>query len=198
MSKNSAPRPLHIDPATGLVAGVQQVLSPHLDDRPIGATLDLVVIHGISLPPGEFGGPWIDRLFTGDLPPEAHPFFRTIAGGRVSAHTLIRRTGAIVQYVPFGQRAWHAGVSSYQGRTACNDFSVGLELEGTDDFPYTDAQYEQLAALIQALLREYPTLSRERIVGHSEVAPGRKTDPGAAFDWERLRRLLVGEPADRA
>jgi N-acetyl-anhydromuramoyl-L-alanine amidase len=194
MSKDSAARPLHIDPATGLLTGVRQVLSPHCDERPAGVTADLIVLHGISLPPGEFGGPWIDRLFTGDLPAEAHPYFGAIAGGRVSAHALIRRAGAIVQYVPFGQRAWHAGVSSYEGRAACNDFSVGIELEGTDDIPYTDAQYEQLARLIQALLREYPTLGRERVVGHNEVAPGRKTDPGPVFDWERLRHLLVVEP----
>ncbi|HTX23530.1 MAG TPA: 1,6-anhydro-N-acetylmuramyl-L-alanine amidase AmpD [Steroidobacteraceae bacterium] len=180
----------HVDPATGLLAGVKQVLSPHFDERPAGVTADLIVLHGISLPPREFGGPWIDRLFTGDLPPDAHPYFRTIAGGRVSAHALIRRTGDIVQYVPLGRRAWHAGVSSYQGRASCNDFSIGIELEGTDDEPYTEAQYEQLAALIRALLAAYPTLSRERIVGHSDVAPGRKTDPGPVFDWERLRYSL--------
>ena len=183
---HSAAKSLQIDPATGLLVGVQQVLSPHCDERPGGTTIDLIVLHGISLPPGEFGGPWIDRLFTGSLPADAHPYFGTVAGGRVSAHVLIRRTGAIVQYVPFEQRAWHAGVSSYQGRAACNDFSIGIELEGTDDIPYTDMQYEQLAGVIEALLHTYPTLSRERIVGHSEVAPGRKTDPGPAFEWQRL------------
>jgi N-acetyl-anhydromuramoyl-L-alanine amidase len=187
---HSAAKPLRIDPATGLLVGVRQVLSPHFDERPSGTTISLIIVHGISLPPGEFGGPWIDRLFTGNLPADAHPFFRAIAGGQVSAHVLIRRTGLVVQYVPFEQRAWHAGVSSYQGSAACNDFSVGIELEGTDDMPYTDEQYEQLAALIAALLQTYPTLSRERIVGHNDVAPGRKTDPGAAFDWERLRGLL--------
>ena len=185
-----AAKSLQIDPATGLLVGVQQVLSPNFDERPSGTTIDLIVLHGISLPPGEFGGPWIDRLFTGGLPADAHPYFGTIAGSRVSAHVLIRRPGAIVQYVPFEQRAWHAGVSSYQGRAACNDFSVGIELEGTDDIPYTDAQYEQLAALIEALLRTYPTLSPERIVGHSDVAPGRKSDPGPAFEWQRLRASL--------
>jgi len=188
---HSAAKPFRIDPATGLLAGVPQVLSPHFDERPSGTTLELIVLHGISLPPGEFAGPWIDRLFTGDLPPDAHPYFRTIAGGRVSAHVLIRRTGEVVQYVSFGQRAWHAGVSSYHGKAACNDFSIGIELEGADDIPYADAQYEQLARVIEALLHTYPTLSRERIVGHSDVAPGRKTDPGAAFDWERLRGLLT-------
>ncbi len=195
MADHSASRPLHVDAATGLLAGPRQVLSPHFDDRPSGVAPDLIVVHGISLPPGEFGGPWIDRLFTGGLPADAHPYFGTIADSRVSAHALIRRTGEIVQYVPFGRRAWHAGVSSYRGRAGCNDFSVGIELEGTDDTPYADAQYEQLAALIQVLLEAYPTLSRERIVGHSDVSPGRKTDPGAAFDWERLRRLLVVEPS---
>jgi N-acetyl-anhydromuramoyl-L-alanine amidase len=181
---------VHIDPATGLLVGVQQVLSPHFDERPSGTTIDLIVLHGISLPPGEFGGPWIDRLFTGNLPADAHPYFGTIAGARVSAHVLIRRAGAVVQYVPFERRAWHCGVSSYQGRAACNDFSVGIELEGTDDIRYTDSQYQQLAGVIEALLHTYPTLSRERIVGHSDVAPGRKTDPGPAFEWERLRSSL--------
>ena len=181
---------LQIDAATGLLGGVRQVLSAHFDERPTGADIDLVVVHGISLPPGEFGGPWIDRLFTGCLPADAHPYFREIAALRVSSHALIRRTGEIVQYVPFIRRAWHAGSSQYQGRSSCNDFSVGIELEGTDDRPYTDAQYEHLAALIEALLAAYPSLRRERIAGHSDIAPGRKTDPGPAFDWARLRALL--------
>jgi AmpD protein len=183
---------LHIDPATGLVAGVRQVISPHFDERPSGVAADLIVVHGISLPPGEYGGPWIDRLFTGCLPADVHPFFRDIAGQRVSAHALVRRTGAIVQYVPFGARAWHAGVSQYQGRSQCNDFSIGIEIEGTDEEPYMAEQYTALAALINALLAVYPTLSRDRIVGHSDVAPGRKTDPGTAFDWPRLRAGLAG------
>jgi N-acetyl-anhydromuramoyl-L-alanine amidase len=182
--------PLKIDTATGLVAGVRQVLSPHLDARPKGVAPELLVVHGISLPPGEFGGPWIDRLFTGTLPADAHPSFRERAGLRVSAHVLIRRDGEIVQYVPFGERAWHAGESQYRGRPACNDFSIGVELEGTDETPYTDAQYTQLAALAAALLRAYDSLNEEHIVGHSDVAPGRKTDPGASFDWPRFRALL--------
>jgi AmpD protein len=182
--------PLKIEPTTGLVAGARQVLSPHFDARPAGVLPELIVIHGISLPPGEFGGPWIDRLFTGGLPADAHPFFKDIARTRVSGHALIRRDGTIVQYVPFAQRAWHAGQSHYRGRPACNDFSIGIELEGTDDTPYTDAQYEQLAALIEALLATYPSLSAEHIVGHSDVAPGRKTDPGPAFEWERWRAIL--------
>jgi AmpD protein len=182
--------PLKIDPATGLLAGARQVLSPHCDARPAGMKPDLLVVHGISLPPGEFGGPWIDRLFTGTLSPDAHPFFRDLAGARLSAHALIRRDGQIVQYVPFGQRAWHAGKSEYQGRAACNDFSIGIELEGADGTPYTDAQYHGLAALAAALLATYDSLSAEHITGHSDIAPGRKEDPWPTFDWPRLRALL--------
>ena len=182
---------LQIDVATGLVSGVRQVLSPHFDERPSGTAVDLIVIHGISLPPGEFGGPWIDRLFTGCLHAGAHPYFAAIVGSRVSAHLLIRRTAEIVQYVPFERRAWHAGPSQYLGRPSCNDFSIGIELEGTDEQAYADGQYEGLAALVEALLATYPTLGRDRIAGHSEIAPGRKTDPGPAFDWSRLRRLIA-------
>ena len=179
---------------TGLLAGVRQVLSPHHDARPAAAPPELIVLHGISLPPGEFGGPWIDRLFCGDLPVSAHPYFATLVDARVSAHLLVRREGATTQYVAFGERAWHAGVSSYQGRAACNDFSIGIELEGVDELPYTEAQYLTTAALIAALCRSYDTLSRERLVGHSDVAPGRKTDPGPAFDWQRLRAELARQP----
>lgn len=179
-----------IDPATGLLIGVRQVLSTHFDVRPAGVEPELIVVHGISLPPGEFGGPWIDSLFTGNLPPEVHPYFRTVRG-RVSAHVLIRRDGQILQYVPFGARAWHAGQSEYLGRSACNDFSIGIELEGTDDIPYTDAQYEQLPLLVDALLVAYPRLSSTHITGHSDIAPGRKTDPGPAFDWKRFREALA-------
>lgn len=171
------------------------MLSPHFDERPGGGPFDLIVVHGISLPPGEFGGPWIDRLFTGNLPADGHSCFRELAAVRVSAHALIRRGGEIVQYVPFGLRAWHAGASQYQGRPACNDFSIGIELEGTDDEPYADAQYAQLTALIETLLAAYPSLSPARIVGHSDIAPGRKTDPGPAFDWARLRQGLDGRLA---
>ena len=181
---------MHIDSATGLLAGTRQVLTPFLDDRPGGVRPDLILIHGISMPPGEFGGPWIDRLFTGNLPPDQHPFFREVAGLRVSSHVLVRRRGELVQYVPFHRRAWHAGVSEYQGRTGCNDFSIGIELEGTDELGYAEAQYESLAALIRSLIATYPSLSTERLAGHSDVAPGRKTDPGPAFSWERLRERL--------
>src|SRR5688572_33452630 len=177
------PETLHIDRATGLATRTRQVLSPHFNGRPSGVAPELIVVHGISLPPGEFGGPWIDRLFTGGLPHDAHPFFAEIAALRVASHVLVRRSGELVQYVPFGARAWHAGESEYCGRTACNDFSIGIELEGMDDRPYEDAQYVSLGALLAALLAAYPTLSREDIVGHSDIAPGRKTDPGSAFDW---------------
>ena len=188
---------LKIDPATGLLAGVRQVLSPHCDARPTGVKPDLLVVHGISLPPGEFGGPWIDRLFTGTLPADAHPYFRAIVGARVSAHALIRRDGEIVQYVPFGERAWHAGESEYDGRPRCNDFSIGVELEGTDETPYTDAQYEQLAALAAALFDAYPSLGPEHVVGHSDIAPERKTDPGPIFNWRRLRLAVEERTAPR-
>jgi AmpD protein len=181
---------LRVDASTGLLLNVRQVLTNHFEPRPSGMTPDLIIVHGISLPPGDFGGPWIDRLFTGTLPPDAHPYFRAMAVGRVSAHALVRRDGEIVQYVPFGERAWHAGRSEYQGRRECNDYSIGIELEGTDDVPYEPAQYDSLAALIKALMNAYPTLSREHIAGHSDVAPGRKTDPGTSFDWPRFRAAL--------
>jgi len=182
-----------IDTATGLIAGVRQVICGHCDERPAGAAPTLIVVHGISLPPGQFGGPWIDRLFTGTLPWDAHPYFRQIEGLRASAHALIRRDGQIVQYVPFQLRAWHAGKSEFQGRSACNDFSIGIELEGTDEAPYTPAQYASLSALAAALLRTYRSLSEAAIVGHSDIAPGRKTDPGPSFDWAAFRARLHQE-----
>jgi AmpD protein len=181
---------LKVDTATGLLEGVRQVLSPHANARPAGMLPELIVVHGISLPPGEYGGPAIDQLFTGTLDFEAHPYFQQIRGLRASAHAVIRRDGALTQYVPFGERAWHAGTSQYGGRSGCNDFSIGIELEGSDDTAYTDAQYEALARLIGALLGAYPSLSAAHLVGHSDIAPGRKTDPGPAFDWARLRALL--------
>lgn len=177
--------------ATGLLVGARQVLSPHRDHRPAGTTVDLIVVHGISLPPDEFGGPWIDRLFSGNLPPDVHPYFATIAGAKVSAHVLVRRDGEAVQYVPFDARAWHAGASSHRGRTACNDFSVGIELEGTDALPYEPEQYRTLAQVIRALQAGYESLRDAPVVGHSDVAPGRKTDPGEAFDWALLQTLIA-------
>jgi AmpD protein len=171
--------------------GAKRVRSPNQDARPAGAPIDLLVVHGISLPPGRFGGPHIERLFTNRLDPEAHPFFATIAGLEVSSHLLVRRDGAVVQFVPFGARAWHAGASEFAGRARCNDFSIGIELEGTDAAPYTARQYARLAQLARLLMRAYPGITWRRIVGHSDIAPGRKTDPGPSFDWRRLRALLV-------
>lgn len=180
-----------INPVDGWLQAVDRVESPNCDARPPGVVPELIVVHGISLPPGEFGGPWVDRLFCNTLPREVHPYFASLAGVKVSAHLLIRRTGAITQYVPFHMRAWHAGVSNYQGRSACNDFSIGIELEGTDTIPYEEAQYLALARVIAVLCAAYPLLSAEHIVGHSDVAPGRKTDPGPSFDWPRARTLIA-------
>jgi len=167
------------------------VPSPNCDARPAGSEVSLIVIHGISLPPGQYGGPEIDRLFTNRLDAAAHPYFAAIAGLRVSTHLLIRRDGELVQYVPFTLRAWHAGESCYDGCSACNDFSIGIELEGQDHEAYTAIQYEQLAAVLQILIETFPRLSAERIAGHSDVAPGRKTDPGPAFDWNSLQQRLA-------
>lgn len=183
---------LRVDPRTGRLEGARQVASPNCDDRPSGTAIDLLVIHNISLPPGEFGGPWIDALFTNRLDPDAHPYFREIHRLRVSAHLLIRRDGEIVQYVPFHRRAWHAGASCFAGRERCNDFSIGIELEGSDEIPFEAVQYRRLAAVVAALEEAYPSLSRERMVGHSDIAPGRKTDPGPAFQWARLNEALAG------
>lgn len=173
----------------GWLVGVKHVPSPHFDCRPEDEIPSLLVVHNISLPPGEFGGPWIDALFTGTLDPEAHPYFAGIAHLRVSAHCLIRRDGEIVQYVPFDKRAWHAGVSLYQGRERCNDFSIGIELEGTDSLPYTDFQYQQLTSISDALIQVYPAIANH-MTGHCDIAPGRKTDPGPAFDWSRFHHSV--------
>lgn len=192
------PRPrFTINPQTGLLAAARQRSSPNQDERPPGVAPELIVIHSISLPPGEFGGPWIDRLFHNRLVPSEHPYFAQIIGLRVSAHLLIRRHGELLQYVPFHRRAWHAGESSWCGRARCNDFSVGIELEGTDQGSYSAAQYRRLAASIRALCRAYPGLSPERVVGHSDIAPGRKTDPGPGFDHARLARWLAPRRGER-
>jgi AmpD protein len=182
-----------IDTDRGLLELARQEPSPNCDERPPGIAPDLIVVHGISLPPGEFGGPWIDQLFTNVLLPDAHPYFAGVAGLRVSAHLLIRRSGEVVQYVPFQRRAWHAGVSSWAGRERCNDFSIGIELEGADHSPYESTQYAMLARVIAVLCRSYPQLTPDRVVGHSDIAPGRKSDPGPAFDWPRLRSLVQFE-----
>ena len=165
------------------------VSSPNCDDRPPGADIELLVIHSISLPPGEFGGAGIVELFTNCLDPDAHPYYREIHGQKVSSHFLIRRDGELFQFVPCALRAWHAGQSEWRGRNRCNDFSVGVELEGADDQPFTDSQYTVLAELTRVLLRQYPI---KDWVGHSDIAipPGRKTDPGLYFDWDRFRALL--------
>jgi N-acetyl-anhydromuramoyl-L-alanine amidase len=184
-----------VDRATGWLVGVRRVVSPNYDQRPADATLSLIVVHGISLPPGEFGNGWMDRFFCNDLPADAHPYFATIQELKVSTHVLIARDGALTQYVAFDRRAWHAGKSEYCGRSSCNDFSVGIELEGTDDLPYANAQYRALAELIVALRRSYPSLRAADIVGHSDIAPGRKSDPGPAFDWTLLERELKAASA---
>ncbi len=173
--------------AEGWRAGARRVPSPNFDVRPEGETISLIVIHNISLPPGRFGGDGIIELFSNRLDPNAHPYYAGIAHLRVSAHFLIRRRGELIQFVPCGARAWHAGVSNWKGRERCNDFSIGIELEGTDDRPFTQAQYRRLAVLIRSLRRAYPIID---IAGHSDIAPGRKTDPGPYFDWPRLHRIL--------
>ncbi len=179
-----------VDPATGLLDVARQCPSPNRDARPDASDIALVVIHGISLPPGEFGGGAIDRLFTNTLDASEHPYFAQIAHLRVSAHLLIRRDGETVQYVPFHERAWHAGRSCWQGREECNDFAIGIELEGADDVPYSDSQYRCLAEVVGALCTAYPGIMTTGLAGHCDVSPGRKTDPGPAFEWDRLAALL--------
>ena len=184
---------MNIDPSTGLLDCARQCPSPNFDERPADCVPDLIVLHNISLPPYEFGGEAIDQLFTNQLDPNAHPFFTEICHLRVASHLLIRRDGEIVQYVPLHKRAFHAGVSNYHGRDRCNDFSIGIELEGTDFVPFTEAQYQQLVVLLPALVAAYPTLSLVHITGHEHIAPGRKTDPGAFFDWQRLSQQFAVE-----
>lgn len=176
---------MRVHPRSGLLDAARFLASPNCDPRPEPAAIDLLVIHNISLPPREFGGPFIDALFTNCLDPSAHPFFEEIRGLEVSSHLLIRRDGELVQYVPFHLRAWHAGVSCFEGRERCNDFSIGIELEGADEVAYEDVQYARLAQVTRALMHTYPGITRERIVGHCDIAPGRKTDPGPAFEWAR-------------
>lgn len=173
--------------AQGMCTGARFVASPHCDDRPEGERISLVVIHAISLPPGDFGAHWVSDLFLGRLDPDAHPYFREIEGLRVSSHFFIRRDGTLIQYVPCAKRAWHAGASEWKGRSRCNDFSIGIELEGADDVPFAEPQYATLAALARALFARYGALD---IAGHSDIAPGRKTDPGPWFEWTRLRAAL--------
>ncbi|HZQ75254.1 MAG TPA: 1,6-anhydro-N-acetylmuramyl-L-alanine amidase AmpD [Burkholderiales bacterium] len=176
----------------GLAAGARQVASPNCDDRPAGARVSLLVLHCISLPPGEYGGDAIERLFTNRLDPAAHPYFAGVAALRVSSHFLVRRDGELVQFVPVQRRAWHAGESAWRGRRRCNDYSVGIELEGADDAPFEPAQYAALARLAPALRAALPL---RHVAAHSDIAPGRKTDPGAGFDWARALRALAGPAA---
>ena len=181
---------INIDAKSGLIEGVRFVCSPNHDARPPGGVVDVLVIHAISLPPAQFGGPDIERLFCNTLDCRNHPFYRELEGLKVSAHVLIRRDGEIVQFVPLHARAWHAGESCCEGRMRVNDFSIGIELEGTDEQPFEDAQYQALSVVTRAIMHAYPAITPARIFGHADVAPGRKTDPGPFFDWERYRRAL--------
>ena len=182
-----------LDPVTGWCSGVRHCPSAHCNERPQGE-ISLLVLHNISLPPGQFGTGKVQEFFTSGLNASEHAYFAGIVDMRVSAHFFIERDGQISQFVSCLQRAWHAGVSSFAGRDNCNDFSLGIELEGTDDLPYSEAQYDALVPLVQQLLAAYPALSVERICGHCDIAPGRKTDPGPAFDWPRLRTALLAGP----
>lgn len=173
---------MEIELPIGLLKGTEYKPSPYCDERPLGTDIDCLVIHSMSLPKGQYGGTYIDDFFCGRLPE---------MGLKVSAHLLIRRTGHIPQFVPFSKRAWHAGESCFQGRTHCNDFSIGIELEGTDDSPYENIQYQKLAEVTRSLMQAYPTLTFERITGHSDIAPNRKTDPGPFFDWALYKALLI-------
>jgi AmpD protein len=175
---------------SGWLASAKRVESPNADCRTDETDISLLVIHNISLPPGQFGVPHVEQLFTNGLNPAEHPYFADIAHLKVSAHLLIDRLGQVTQFVPFHRRAWHAGVSEFEGRSACNDYSIGIELEGTDLLAYTESQYQCLSKITQNLLAYYPQLSKERIVGHSDIAPQRKTDPGIAFDLDQFRALL--------
>lgn len=174
-----------------VIVSASQKESPHFDERPPATDISLLVVHNISLPPGEFGGDDVEHLFMGTLDESTHPFYEGIAGLRVSAHCVIRRDGSIEQYVPLTKRAWHAGLSVFQGQQKCNDYSIGIELEGTDVVPYTQAQYHSLISLSSAIMDSYPRISLGRIVGHNDIAPGRKTDPGPSFDWAFFRRHLM-------
>ncbi len=186
---STEPDPAPID-AAGRLRMARWLASPNADERPSGIEPDLLVIHNISLPPGQFGGPWIERLFQNQLAPQAHPFFAQIAHVRVSAHLLIRRDGELLQFVALQRRAWHAGRSAFEGRSECNDYSIGIELEGSDRVAYTDRQYQCLVQTTTIIQSRYPQITSRRITGHEQIAPGRKTDPGPAFDWTRYRTAL--------
>ena len=174
----------------GWLAGAEHQASPHFSPREERADISLLVVHNISLPPGQFDGNYITDFFLGQLDPNADPYFQSIHQMRVSAHCLIRRDGHIIQYVSFNDKAWHAGISRFGQREKCNDFSIGIELEGCDNLPYSQQQYQQLASLVNKLQGTYPLISHNNLVGHSDIAPGRKTDPGECFDWSYFRQSL--------
>ncbi len=186
-----------IDQNSGLLTSAEYRPSPHSDDRPPNILIDMVVVHNISLPPGKFGGGYVESFFCGQLDTSIHTYFETIASLKVSSHLFIDRLGVITQFVPFAKRAWHAGVSNFKGRERCNDFSIGIELEGTDDLPYETIQYQTLAGVIAQLMMMYPSIHRSHIVGHVDIAPGRKTDPGPVFDWVYLNKLLDDVTAEQ-
>lgn len=183
----------HYTVEAGWLTEARRVACDNFEVRPPGSQPELLVIHNISLPPGQFGGDCIERFFSNCLDWDAHPFFDEIRDVKVSSHLLIQRTGDVLQFVNFDDRAWHAGVSQYQGRDNCNDFSIGIELEGTDELPYTDQQYDILQAVSLSLFEAYPSLSPQRVAGHCDIAPGRKTDPGPAFDWQRYLQPLTAD-----
>lgn len=182
--------PITLDSKKQWLLDVRQVHSPNCDERPTNCEVDLVVMHGISLPPQQYGGAYIDQLFTNSLDPQAHPYFAEIIDLRVSSHLLVDRAGEITQYVPFDGRAWHAGESEFQGRQTCNDFSIGIELEGCDEQPYEPVQYQVAASLVKLLMENWQGINKQRVVGHCDIAPGRKTDPGEAFKWDYFYSLL--------
>jgi AmpD protein len=178
---------MKVNVTSGVVEAARFVPSSNCDARPAAVRPEILIIHAISLPPGQFGGPGIEQLFCNSLDPMAHPYYAEITGLEVSAHLLVRRDGELVQFVPLHLRAWHAGQSQCEGRARVNDFSIGIELEGCDDTPFEDVQYRVLAQLTRALLQAYPAITPARIFGHSDISPGRKTDPGPHFDWARYR-----------
>ena len=186
-----------INTTTGLLDKCKHCPSPNNDSRPDNTAIDLIVVHSISLPPGEYGGNAIEQFFQNKLDTKAHPYFEEIQQMKVSSHVLIKRSGEVIQFVSFNERAWHAGQSNYQGRECCNDFSIGIEMEGTDSEAFEESQYLQLGKLIKALQFTYPAIA-DRITGHSDIAPGRKTDPGIGFDWDKLNDYLcqAGKTSD--
>lgn len=196
MTDKNSKKDFVLNQDTGLFEGVLFIPSPNSNMRPKDIGIDLLVIHNISFPPGQFGGEAIKELFCNTLDLNAHPTYKTLVGVEVSAHLLIRRDGELIQFVPFHLRAWHAGISSFEGRTGCNDFSIGIELEGTDNIPYTSEQYDVLSQIALSIMKAFPEITLERIVGHNQIAPDRKTDPGAAFDWTLFYNLVQKEIVD--